>query len=256
MTLDPVGYVRDLDLPQAPPGRPIEPFLESTTAAPKFGDGPQAVAVGSQLAEFGPGVTPAQREAASDCLLLAQLAANKATALEADVMAWYAKYIEVLQNVGWTVHAMEFKDTSARDDQAGVHKAILPVLTAMLGPGAAAASIVFSVLDGLKAMDADSPWITLFDRASTHASGAKFQVGSIEVDPADGQVKAKLAALAIEASKRITQVLFFKLSAEHARLRVAEGRFVISPQRLETIGPAVAQRVGPFLLDNIGDVAL
>ncbi len=256
MTLDPVGYVLDLALPQPPPGRPAEPFLESTIAAPTFAEGPQAVAVGSQLAEFGPGVTPAQREAASDCLLLAQLAANKATTPEADVMAWYTTYIEVLQNIGWTVHAMEFKESSARDDQAGVHKAILPVLTAMLGPGAAAASIVISVLDGLKAMDADSPWITLFDRASTHARGAKFQVGSIELDPADGQVKAKLAALAIVASRQITQVLFFKLSAEHARLRVAEGRFVISPQRLAQIHPAVAQRVGPFLLDNIGNIAL
>jgi hypothetical protein len=52
-------------------------------------------------------------------------------------------------------------------------------------------------------MNADSPWITLFDRSSSHASGAKFQLGFVDAD--DAMVTVRLVALAINAERRITQ---------------------------------------------------
>ncbi|MBK1615551.1 hypothetical protein CKO44_18985 [Rubrivivax gelatinosus] len=257
MSRDPIQYVRSLELPDAPPRRATRGGLtESAAVAGSFGEPQQAavVAVGAQLAEFGASVLPGQRSAVADCLLLAQLAANKAAAADADVLAWYARYVEVLQNIGWTTRSMEFKDTSADDNDSGVHKAILPVLTAALGPAMAATSLVISVLKGLQEMDASSPWITIFDRSSTHVRGAKFQLGSVAADA--GQMRFKLVALAIEARKEITQVLFFKLSSEHARLRAAEGELDIALDRLESIQAAVAARVQPFLLDNIGRIEL
>jgi hypothetical protein len=254
MSRDPLQYVRELALPQA--GRRVTRGGE-TVAVPAFGAGQQVVAVGAQLAEFRPLVRPDQRAAVADCLLLAQLAANKASSGNTDVMDWYAKYVEVLQNIGWTTRSMEFKDTAVGDDNAGVHQAVLPVLTAALGGAAlAAGSLVISVLKGLQEMDAGSPWITIFDRSSTHVSGAKFQLGSVDADETAGVVTVRLAALAIEARKEITQVLFFKLASEHARLRAAEGHFDIGFERLQAIQAAVAARVQPFLLDNIGKIEL
>ncbi|NHK98460.1 MULTISPECIES: hypothetical protein [Rubrivivax] len=252
MSRDPVQYVRALALPE------IERRVtRSGASVPEFGSGQEVVAVGAQLAEFRPVVKPAQRSAVADCLLLAQLAANKASNGNPDVMAWYTKYVEVLQNVGWTTRSMEFHDTAVGDDNAGVHQAILPVLTAALGGAAVAAtSLVVSVLKGLKEMDAGSPWITIFDRSSMHVGGAKFQLGSVDADEAAGTVNVRLAALAIEARRQITQVLFFKLASEHARLRAAQAHFDIGFERLLAVQPAVAARVQPFLLDNIGKVEL
>lgn len=254
MSRDPLQYVRELALPEA---RHRVTRGGEAPAAPAFGSGQEVAAVGAQLAEFHTSVRPDQRAAVADCLLLAQLAANKATAGSGDVMAWYAKYVEVLQNVGWTTRSMEFKDTAVGDDNAGVHQAIVPVLTAALGGAAlAAGSLVISVLKGLQEMDSASPWITIFDRSSTHVGGAKFQLGSVDADDAAATVNVRLVALAIEASKEITQVLFFKLASEHARLRAAEGQLDIGYERLETIQAAVAARVQPFLLDNIGKIDL
>lgn len=251
MKSDILAYVLALDLPEK------EPQYERTTPVVEFSDQREAVTVGAQLAEFSENVTPGQRAAVSDCLLLAQLAANKATAMGLDLMAWYRKYIEVLQNIGWTTTSMSFEERRVDDTDADVHQVIIPVLTSMLGPIASAASIVVSVLEGLQQMDKANPWITLFDRASQHASGAKFQLGFVDASAGgDATVQIKLLALAIDAKRSVTQVLFFKFSGQEAKLASADGQFDIGAARLDSIKDAVTQRVAPFLNDNISKIDL
>ena len=246
-----VDYVLAVPLPDA------GPQLEGLEAEPvSFGDSQEAVVVGAQVAEFSPQVPAGQRAALTDCLLLAQLAANKATASRPDLLAWYRTYVEVLQGMGWTVQTMSLEERQLGDLDAGVHNAIIPVITAMLGPVGAAASMVVSVLNGLQEMNRDSPWITVFDRASQHSSGAKFQFGFVDVGPDPSSVSIKLLALAIDARRTITQVLFFKFSRQDAKLRTADGRLGIDGARLESIKDAVAARVQPFLADNISKIEI
>ena len=102
---------------------------------------------------------------------------------------------------------------------------------ALLGPQAAAASIVIEVLNGLGEIDRSAPWITLFDRSSQRSSGASFQVSHVDAD-ASGEPQVVLACFSIEASQDITQVLFFKLTAQNARVRKASGRMAINLDRL------------------------
>jgi hypothetical protein len=241
-------YVLAVPLPDA------GPQLESLQAPISFGDGQEAVVVGAQLAEFSPRVPAAQRAALTDCLLLAQLAANKATAGKPDLMAWYRTYVEVLQGIGWTVQTMNLEERQLDNLDAGVHRAIVPVIAAMLGPVGAAASMVLGVLNGLQEMDKDNPWITVFDRASQHSSGAKFQFGFVDVGADSTTVSIKLLALAIDASRTITQVLFFKFSKQDAKLRTADGLLGIDGTRLDSIKDALAARVQPFLVDNISKI--
>jgi hypothetical protein len=245
--LSEIAFVQDLDLPDTPQ-------LEALTQAAEtlsFTGGQEAVAVGAQLAEFSTAVPPEQRAVVADCLLLAQLAANKATSMNDDLKAWYDQYLGVLQKLGWLQTAMDFKATEVDDLDAGVHQAILPVLTALLGPAAAAASVVIEVLKGLQEMDKDNPWITVFDRASSHASGAKFQMGFVDADSTGATVSVQLVALAIDARRRITQVLFFRFSSDHARLSVAKGELSVTAERLQALRPVVAERVAPFIAENV-----
>ncbi len=80
-----VDFVQSLDLPFA------GPRLESAAEPVTFSDQPEVATVGAQVTEFSAQVAPPQRAAVADCLLLAQLAANKATAGNPDQMAWYQK---------------------------------------------------------------------------------------------------------------------------------------------------------------------
>ena len=241
-------YVLSLALPEAGPAfETARPF--------EFSDQREAVAVGAQLAEFTDAVPVEVRGAIADSILLAQLAANKAAGDAQDIFRWYDKYAEVLQNIGWQIRDVDFQTQTVSDKNAGMHKAIIPVIMAMLGPQAAAASIVLAVLNGLKEMDASTPWITLFDRASQHARGAKFQVSYVDAD-AHGQPEISLLSLGIRANRTITQVLFFKFSAEDAELKKAAGKMAVSMQRLNSARDAIADRVQPFIAEYIQNVEI
>jgi hypothetical protein len=106
-------------------------------------------------------------------------------------------------------------------------------------------------------MDKDNPWITLFDKASQHASGAKLQFGFVEMNPNDpAAVQVNLLAVAVDAKRTITQVLFFKFSDQNASLKTADSQLGIAVSRLQSVQQAVADRVQPFLVDNISKLDL
>jgi hypothetical protein len=241
-------YVWALDLPAG------EPAFESVGGV-RLDGGPGAVAVGSQLVEFTERVDVAQRNAIADGILLAQLAANKAVAQGGDAFRWYDKYVEVLQNIGWQLREIEFRTATLDDSQAGVHRALIPVIMTLLGPQVAAASIVIEVLNGLGEIDRVAPWITVFDRSSRRSSGASFQVSHVDVD-ASGEPQVVLACFSIEASQDITQVLFFKFTAQNAQVRKASGRMAINLDRLLAAKDAIAGRVGPFVTDYVARLDL
>ena len=208
-------FVMALDLPDS------GPQFETAKAAapPQFTDKQEVVAVGAQLAEFSNAVAAELRPLISNSMLLAQLAANKATAQAATVFEWHSKYREILSNIGWQALGTEEQVQEVGNKNLSVHKAIITVLTTMLGPAAAATSLVVSVLEGLKEMDASSPWITLFDQSSQHAKGAKFQISYVDANE-HGEPAISLLAFSVQAERMITQVLFFmRFRCSHSRCR-------------------------------------
>ena len=250
-TANAMHYLQTVELP-------VLGGMEGLEAAvPQFTDQQAAIAIGSQLAEFSERVPAAERAAVADCLLLAQLAANKATEQSPDLMAWYRKYVEVLQGIGWTVQGMNLEEQQVGASEANVHDTIVPVLTAMLGPAGMATSMVVKVLEGLKETDRSAPWITLFSRASQHASGAKFQLGFVDAGSGDApDLGVRLVAAAVDAKGTVTQVLFFKCTGQHAHLKTGQTQLSIVRTRLDAIKSAVADRVNPFLASNIAKIEL
>jgi len=136
------------------------------------------------------------------------------------------------------------------ESQAGLHKALIPVIAAMLGPQAAAASIVLETLKGLDEMEPDSPWLTVFDKSSRQGQGAKFQVSHVDAN-ASGEPEVALACFSIDARQTITQVLFFKFTAQDAQVKKASGKMAISLDRLRAAENVIANRVGPFVADYV-----
>ena len=245
-------YVLRLELPEhAHRGAPRSPRGAPIVFAPEQ----QAVAVGSELTEFTARVPVNLRDAIADSILLAQLAANKTDATDPDVFHWYDKYVEVLQHIGWGIRDVEFQAQFVSDIDVELHKAIIPVMMSMLGPQAAAASLVLAVLRGLASMDHRTPWITLFDRLSEHAHGAKFQVSYVDADD-HGEPEITLICFGIKADRTITQVLFFKRSAQTAELKKAGSKLAVSRSRLESARDAIKQRVAPFIADYVAKIEI
>ena len=106
------------------------------------------------------------------------------------------------------------------------------------------------MLNGLKEMDSSSPWITVFDRASQHAHGAKFQVSYVDAD-AEGAPQISVMCFGIDAQRTVTQVLFFKFSQDSAEFKKANGKLAMSLAQLAEAREVIAQRVHPFIADYV-----
>ncbi|KYF90740.1 hypothetical protein BE20_16765 [Sorangium cellulosum] len=255
MSFDPAAardYVRALDLAGIP--RKLVAQDAATDAGDVFDAAKsQARVIGSSLLSFAQGVDAGVREAISDSALLAQLVANKHASAQAAPLDWYAKYVEVLQNVGWVMQAGAWSDYTTQGTGAEVHEKIIEVLSVALGPSATAAAIVKSAIDALAAMKEGGSWFTIFSRESQHANIARFQVGLVETG-ANDDVFVSLLACLIKANRGITQVLFFKLQKEQAAFSASSAKVSINRPSLIDLGPTIRKKVRAYQADYLSSI--
>lgn len=229
----------------------VSPVLERygrERALPSYeANKPQAVTIGSQIAEFAAAVPAEMRPHISNSFLLAQLAANKELEkTNGGTEAWYKKYLEVLSNVGWVRESQSFSLREISGTGLQVHKQILPVIAAALGPAAAAAAVVTAVLKGLADMNKDSPWITLFDHESQRASANQFQIAHADAGP-DGRPTMSLFCFELNAKRSITQVLFFKFDQTKASLRHFSAKLSVNEAVFDGVKGVVENRIADYL---------
>ena len=163
---------------------------------------------------------------------------------------WYDTYFDVLTNIGWVVQDRDFAEYHEDSTNFDAHKAIVAVATMLLGAAPAALALVKTTLDALQSMDAESPWITLFDSESRAARTAHFQISLAEQD-ANGQFFVTLMAFGLEATSRITQVLFFRSRASEATLRHYSGKVTINTQVLDSVQSDIAAKLAGHAADFV-----
>jgi hypothetical protein len=211
----------------------------------------QAVLVGSDIVSFDTGVEAGFREAASNCALLAQLAADKANSVDIDPMAWFDSYFSVLAHLGWVVQERDTASYQLGQDGLEVHKAILDVVSAFLGPVAPAAlELVKLALVSLQSMEEGSPFITLFKRQTQHAKIGRVQFTAIHND-AKGGLLAEAMAFGLNADAEVSQILFFKLHNDHTLLRRSLGRLSLNRMAIEALAPQIKAKVLPFMASYV-----
>jgi hypothetical protein len=238
---DALNYVDAADLPEPRPGR--RGGHESTTVLDSLKTTrEQAAIVGSEVVSFAEGVPGAFRQDLVNSTLLAQLVATKKVPDKTQIFEWYDAYFDVLANIGWPVQKRDFAVYVESGQNFEAHKAILAVLTTVLGPGATALAMITGTLEALQSMDADSPWITLFSKESMAADAASFQICAVEKGP-DGEPFVTLAGFGLNAKTKMTQVLFFKSRASDVTLRHCSSNI--------TIDAAVADAVRKPLRDKL-----
>ena len=242
------AFVQGVTVP--PPRRARGPLAARATEAAFDSARNQAAVVGSDVIAFVQGVTPERRQAIVNASLLAQLVAKTKVGDASKVYDWYETYFDVLTNIGWVVQDRSFAEYHEGGKNFEAHKAIVSVATALLGAAPAALALVKTTLDALQSMDADSPWITVFDRESRHARTARFQISLAEQD-AGGQFFVTLMAFGLEATARVTQVLFFKARASEATLRHYSGRVTINTAVLESVQEAIAAKLTGHAADFV-----
>jgi hypothetical protein len=240
------SFIMGLELPPAPARVVTRGGEDDDPVGVRAVMGP-ALAVGSQVTEFGAGVDPAQRKDIVNSFLVAQLAANSfITNVGGGASEWYERFFYVLANSGWNVDrsAQSTRDSSGAPEE--IHRMVVPILTAALGNAVAAASAVVGVLNGLAASAAQRPWIALFQRESQRASANLFQIGHV-AGGAGAPPSATLSNFELTAQQSVTQVLFFRFSSTQATLKYSTATLSMNVPVFETVKPLVAERLREHL---------
>lgn len=217
----------------------------------------QALVVGADVVSFTTGVEADFREAITDSSLFAQLLASRKVGENADPLAFFDAYFATLLNLGWIVQQRDTAEIALDSQGLEVHEAVIGVITAFLGPlaGPVAVAAVVAVLDGLHKMDADKPFITLFDKRSRHGKVGRFQFTYVRNDAEHGLL-ADIMAFALTADETVTQVLFFKLHKGSTTLRRSLASLSVDTAALAALRPNLAARMRSFRTALIAEADL
>lgn len=205
----------------------------------------QALVVGSDVVSFTIGVEADFRQIIADSSLFAQLLASRKVGADADPMAFFDAYFETMLGLGWIVQQRETAEIEDSGNGFDVHEAAIGVITTFLAPMAGAAAAVLAVLQGLHKMEADQPFIKLFDKRSRHAKIGRFQLTYVHRDEEHG-LMAEVMAFALTAEETVTQVLFFRLRKGDTTLRRSNAKLSVDTAALLAIKPNLAGKVLNF----------
>lgn len=248
-----LDFVDSVDLPDSVTLDATE--SEPLNLLPPSFDAPedQAVTIGSQIAGFAAAVDPALRPHISNAFLLAQLAANKHLAVHGgSSRVWYDRYIDVMKNIGWVLEGDAMSTREVKGSKLQVHKEIIPVITTILGPAVAASAAIISVLNGLAAMNKDTPWITLFSRESQRATANQFQISYTSIE--GGHPLISLVGFELDASGSVTQVLFFKFGATAAKLTHFDVKMSVNSMIFDSVKDVIRARIAAHINKYIADI--
>jgi len=229
-------YISNLEIP---PGNRLESLAE---APAEIG---LAVATGSNLLEFAPATSAPRRAAVANSVLLAQLAANRAS-LVATPQQWYEAHNSVLTNLGWSATSFDIIEHEFDNTQAELHSAIIPVITAAFAPGVALPGLIVETLKQLDTMDKSS-WIGLFDRESRRFKAQQFQISYSDGDA--NEQRLNCIGFNLEVMRESDQIAFLRGASEAARFQRLEGQFAISLPLLDHIESDLAAK----LRGHVGD---
>lgn len=210
----------------------------------------QAMVVASDIVSFVKGVSNERRQDIVNASLLAQLVANKKVSDKTRIIEWYNAYFDVLENIGWVIQDKSFSSYTEEADGLAAHEAILKVAAVFLGASPAALAVVISTLEALKSMDANKPWITIFDRESKHAKTGHFQIALAEQGDND-QFFVSLMAFSLKAESTLTQVLFFQIRNDEVELQKYSGKVTINDEVLSSVRDRVSQKIAAYTNDYI-----
>lgn len=255
-TLSATEFARNADLPMHRRRTSGPEDTGSMDTSPDFSAPKLAVTIGSQIASFSDDIDAPLREAISNAFLFAQQVADKEISGDQSATSslWYATYVDVLSRIGWTREEDSHSLRKISGTSARVHDAIIPVVTAALGPTAAASAVVVQILEGLSSIDADRPWIVLFNRSAQRANAAQFQVSHVDMDGAVPCIR--LVAFELDAERELSQVLFFRFSKDRAELRHFETKASVDEPTFSEVAPILRERLAERARDYILSIDL
>ena len=209
---------------------------------------PDVVVSGTALVDFSAAKDVVVRSSVSLALLFASRVATKATVEGDDEDDWLARYVKALSEVGFRVSGHGIIHSELKKQNLSVHKAIIPFLTLAFG-GAAAGPLIIAALNNLQSIDADAPWITLFDRQTRRFDVHEMHFAAVSANDSETAIRYAVARLHVETGE--TTILFFKFSSTAARFDSTTTTMTADNALLNAIEPKLQTKLMSIIDETI-----
>jgi hypothetical protein len=172
---------------------------------------PNGVVTGTTLLDLSKVPSPNVRAGITMSMLFAHLAAKGARPSDQD--KWLEEYVNSLSQLGFGVSGTALVNQQFPRMNVSVHEALVPVLTIAFG-GATVGPVILGLLNNLKNINSDSPWITLYNHETKRFDVCEMHFAAATSTGTQTEIRYAIARLHIETS--VTQVLFFKINMASA----------------------------------------
>ena len=222
------AYIHDLPLPK------VQPFSATKRTAKRRRSAASAVAnattleaavdVGSLLC-FVDGVSAQEKDDILYSVQLAQRGASGAFDRFTETQAWYGKYIEILENLGWATEQMAFSRFDQSDGEFRMDKAALAIITAIASQNQLA--VLQQSVTALSNLAEGDGTIGLFDFHASTQSGGNFQLGAVQRS-ANGTLTMALGGFYFRSIDERRRFLFFKWGAREVHFWTAAQKMTLN----------------------------
>ena len=246
-------YLKDLKLERPNERFDVKRTRDAVKAEVVKEGSEQAFISDKSLVSFVSGVTVQNREDVLNSTLLAQLAANKKSPIDADIAAWYKAFVELLEKIGWVVQDKEIHQFEAKESVFELENVIIDILTASFGAGYIA--IIKKTLESLKKLTtSDDGRIKVFEKNTRSSNKGCFQIALATEE--GGAVAMKIGAFLLSSTNKVTRILFVKFTSDQTKLDYASSGLTLNQNIYAKARQLVIDKLSQDVVDYITEIEI
>ena len=233
---DLLGPARSAVASLAPPGPPMPANLKA------------AVDAGSLLS-FVSGVSAPERDDVLFSVQLAQRGASGTFDRFTQTQSWYQKYLEILENVGWTAEQFAFAKYDQGDGELKMDKAALAIIAAIATQNQLA--VLQQSIQALKDLAENDHAISIFDFHSSVEQSGNFQIGAVQKAD-NGALALALGGFYFRSVDSRRRFLFFAWGKQTVNFWKAAQKMTLNQTLYALCRDQVQKKLGAGVTDFIG----
>jgi hypothetical protein len=205
------------------------------------------------LLSFVEGVMPQERD---DVLFSVQLAVRGASGSFdrfTQTQAWYQKYTEVLENLGWSSEQFAFARHDQDEGELRMDQAALAVIAAIATQNQLA--VLKESIQALERLAEDDGTIRLFDFHTSTTMSGNFQIGAVQ-RANNGALSLALGAFHFRSRDTRRRFLFFAWGAQQVNFWTAAQKLTLNAGFYAPLREAVRHKLGADALDYISALSV
>ncbi|MEW6218892.1 MAG: hypothetical protein AB1634_05065 [Thermodesulfobacteriota bacterium] len=213
----------------------------------------QAAVDAGTLLSFVDGLSPQERDDVLFSVQLAHRGASGAFNRFTNTEAWYNKYMDILNRLGWAAEQLAFVRHDQSQGEIRMDQAALAVITAIATQNQLA--VLNAAVKALEELAEEDSTIRLFDFQTAASASANFQIGAVQKAD-NGALGMAMGAFHVQGLDTRRRFLFFSWGAQKIQFWTAAQKMTLNTTFYAQHRHLVIKALGAGVADYIGGLTL